>query len=217
MEFEELQAIWDSQNERPVFATDDSRLSVGLYQQRERRHRRLFRLFYIPYYLFTLVLVAANALVFLAFFAKTASRMRTSDPLMSVWDGAAIVTAITVALVLAIRLHTERKRHEGAQRTFAPSLREELEHGISQADFELSLHRANWARKLIILTAMESLVFVWEVGRLNGLPTPWMELSFCLTVFPIGWYCNTAAEKAALEEVLRRKRALESMLASLVD
>ena len=31
MEFKDLQAIWDTQNERPVFAINDSRLSVALY------------------------------------------------------------------------------------------------------------------------------------------------------------------------------------------
>jgi hypothetical protein len=35
MEFEDLQAIWDTQNEQPVFSINDSRLAVGLYQQRE--------------------------------------------------------------------------------------------------------------------------------------------------------------------------------------
>lgn len=37
MEFEDLQAIWDTQNERPVFSINDSRLAVGLYQQRSSR------------------------------------------------------------------------------------------------------------------------------------------------------------------------------------
>ena len=40
MEFENLQAIWDTQNDKPVFAMQDARLLVALYQQRERSRRR---------------------------------------------------------------------------------------------------------------------------------------------------------------------------------
>ena len=217
MEFEDLQAIWDTQNERPVFAINDSRLAVALYQQREHRRRRLFQFFFIPYYGVSLGVVAANALLFLAFFLKTAYRVRTSDPLMSVWDGAALVAVIAGATVLAVRVHAERRRHERTQRVFAPSLREELEQGISQLDFELSLHSAGRARQLICIVALGTLVFVWETGRLNGDPTPWMMLAFNLVcVFPSIWY-GAAAEKAAFEKLMQRKRALESMRAALVD
>lgn len=216
MEFEDLQAIWDTQNERPVFAINDSRLAVALYQQREHRRRRLFKFFFIPYYGVTLTMVVANALLFLVFFAKTFSKMRPSDPPMTVWDAAALLAAISVAVALAARLQAERRSHERTQRAFAPSLREELEHGISQLDFELSLLRTAPVRMMIGLISMETMVFVWEVARLNGLPTPWLELSYCLFLFPVVW-ANAAAQKAASEEVMRRKRALESMRATLVD
>ena len=39
MEFENLQAIWDTQNDKPVFAMKDARLLVALYQQREQSRR----------------------------------------------------------------------------------------------------------------------------------------------------------------------------------
>ena len=216
MEFEDLQAIWDTQNERPVFAINDSRLAVALYQQREQRQRRLFQFFFL-YYGVSLAVVVVNALLFLAFFLKTAYRVRTSDPLMSVWDGAALVAVIAGATVMAVRVHAERRRHERTQRVFAPSLREELEQGISQLDFELRLHSAGRARQLIIIVWLGTLVFVWETGRLNGDPTPWMMLAINLVcVFPSSWY-GAAAGKEAFEKVRQRKRALESMRAALVD
>ncbi len=216
MEFKDLQAIWDTQNERPVFAINDSRLSVALYQQREHRRRRLFNLFFIPFYGVTLAIVVANALLFLLFFAKTIYQLRPSDPPMTVWDGAALLAVITAAVDIAVRLQAQRGRHQRAQKAFAPSLREELEHGISQLDFELSLLGTAPVRKMIGLVSIGTMVFVWEVARLNGLPAPWLELSYCLFVLPAVW-ANAAAQKAASEEVLQRKRALESMRATLVD
>jgi hypothetical protein len=50
MEFESLQAIWDTQNDKPVFAMQDARLLVALYQQRERSRRRLFKWTFAPLY-----------------------------------------------------------------------------------------------------------------------------------------------------------------------
>lgn len=217
MEFEDLQAIWDTQTERPVFAIDDSRLPVALYQQREHRLRRLFRFFYVPYYGFSLVVVVANALLALAFYFKTTHHMRTSDPRMSLWDGVAALTAVLIAALIAVRLHVERRKHERTQLVFAPSLREELDRGISQLNFELSLHGAEQVRKMTFGLLFGTLVFVWESGGLNGEPTPWFLLGtvlFCM--LPSSWY-NAKAEKAAFEELRQRKRAIESMRASLVE
>ena len=59
MEFENLQAIWDTQNDKPVFAMQDARLVVALYQQRERSRRRAFRLHFAPMYVAALAMLAA--------------------------------------------------------------------------------------------------------------------------------------------------------------
>ena len=48
MKFENLQATWDTQNDKPVFAMTDARLLVALYQQREHSRRRLFRQQFAP-------------------------------------------------------------------------------------------------------------------------------------------------------------------------
>lgn len=216
MEFKDMQAIWDMQNERPVFAINDSRLAVALYQQREHRRRRLFKLFFLPCYGVTLAIAVANALLFLVFLAKTFYQVRPSDPPMTVWDGAALLATISAAVAITTRLQAARRRHERTQRGFAPSLREELEHGISQLEFELNLVGTAPLRNMIGLISIGTMVFVWEVARVNGLPAPWLELSYCLFVFPVAW-ATAAAQKAASEEVMQRKRALEWMCAALVE
>ena len=58
MEFENLQAIWDTQNDKPVFAMQDARLLVALYQQRERSRRRAFRQQFAPMYVGVLSMLA---------------------------------------------------------------------------------------------------------------------------------------------------------------
>ena len=215
MEFENLQAIWDTQNDRPVFSMNDSRLAVGLYQQREKSRRRLFRAWFVPVYAATLFLAVGSGFVFLAFLVKTVSRMRLTDPQMTVWDGAALAGVVGAAVAFFVPMYTERRKHEQEQNVFAPSMREELERGILQLDFELSLHSRRRVRKLNILLSIGIAVFMWEAGRLNGDPAPWMMLAYALICAgPGGWY-SAASEKQMVERVMQRKRPIESMLAVL--
>jgi amino acid transporter len=217
MEFEDLQNIWDTQNDRPVFSMNDSRLAVGLYQQREHSRRRVFRQQFAPIYFTVPLLAVFSAFIFLAFFAKTVTRMRSTDPLMSVWDGVALAIAVVAALTAIVSMHVERKKHERLQNVFAPSLREELEQGISQLDFELSLHSTPRALKLTGWIFLGAVLMVWESGRLNGDPTPWTILLFTLFCMGAGLWYGFATRKRIVDRVMQRKRALESMRAALEE
>jgi hypothetical protein len=42
MQYDELQAIWETQRQRPVFAINDFGLHMELYRTRERARRRVF-------------------------------------------------------------------------------------------------------------------------------------------------------------------------------
>jgi len=213
MEFEDLQAIWDTQNDRPVFSINDSRLAVALYQQREKARRRLFRQQFAPAYLVALFIAGSSAFLFLAFFFKTVTKARLTDPQMSIWDGAVLVAGVAAALAVVAPMYRERRKHEGTQNVFAPSLREELERGMSQLDFELAFYGASWVWKVPALVSLGTCVFVWELGRLNGQSTPWMMLTIALSG---SWFCF-ATNKKLLERIEQRKRALESMRAALEE
>jgi uncharacterized membrane protein (DUF485 family) len=217
MQFEDLQAIWDTQNARPVFAMNDSRLAVGLYQQREQSRRRLFRSQFAPLYVSVLMLAVFLLFLFLAFYAKTVYRMRITDPLMSVWDGALLVLAMAAVLAVVVPMYTDRRKHERGQDVFAPSLREELERGISQLDFELSLHSAPRSWRIVALVSIGASAIVWESGRLNGDPAPWTMLAFSLIATSAGSLFGLVSKKKIVERSRQRRRALESMLAALTD
>jgi hypothetical protein len=217
MEFEDLQKIWDTQSDRPVFQMNDSRLAVGLYQQREHSRRRLFRTEFAPLYFFVPFLVAVSAGLFLAFFMKTITRMRITDPLMSVWDGLALVIAMGAFIAMLVYSHRGRKNQERRQNVFAPTLREELEQGISQVDFELSLYSTTRVVIFVTFVAFGTTVIVWESARLNGNPAPWRALAWSL-LWLVGttWYAHSVRGKG-MERLTKRKRVLESMLASLEE
>jgi uncharacterized membrane protein len=217
MQFEDLQAIWDTQNDRPVFSMNDSRLAVGLYQQREQSRRRLFRELFAPAYVIALSITVALGLTFLVFFVKTVTKMRLTDPQMSIWDGAALVAGVGAAVAVVARMYRERCKHEGAQNVFAPSLREELERGISQLDFELSFYSTSRVWTVPALVSLATSVLLCELGRLNGESTPWTMLAVALGGVVSSVWAGLAANKKAVERIEQRKRALESMRAALEE
>src|SRR5690242_7640246 len=147
MEFENLQAIWDTQNEKPVFAMQDARLLVALYQQREQSRRRLFKQYFLPMYIAAPIGLAGIGFVFLAFFMKSIYIKKLArDFPMSAWDYAAFVVAAAALVAMVIPPYIERTRHERTQQVFAPSLREELDRGMAQLDFEVGLHSTSRLR-----------------------------------------------------------------------
>lgn len=108
-QFENLQPIWDTQNDRPVFSMNDSRLAVGLYQQREQSRRRLFRLLFAPAYVTALFITGALGLTFLAFLFKTVTKLRLTDPQMSIWEGGALAVAMGAALAVGAPMYRARR------------------------------------------------------------------------------------------------------------
>ena len=145
MEFENLQAIWDTQNDKPVFAMQDARLLVALYQQRERRRRRVLKLQFATLYGAARLMFVVLGAVFAAFLyvARLMRRYKSGFPHngfgMSTWDYAGFAVAAGALLAAVVPMYLERKKHERTQEIFAPSLREELDRGLVQLDFEMGL------------------------------------------------------------------------------
>lgn len=216
MEFEDLQAIWDTQNDKPVFAMQDARLLVALYQQREHRRRRLFKQYFMPMYIIAPIGLVAIGFTFLAFFMKSLYIERIArDFPMSAWDYAAFAVAAGALVVMVVPLYIERKRHERTQQVFAPSLREELDRGMAQLDFEVTLNSTSRVTRFYALLTIAVVLFVWEVGRLNGNPTSWNQAwTFLSSMVLLSWIVFTG-QKKYVERVMQRKRALESMRAAL--
>jgi hypothetical protein len=219
MEFESLQAIWDTQKDKPVFAMQDARLLVALYQQRERSRRRVFKAQFAPMYGTAVLVLAVLGAVF-ATFLKIASLMRRYKGFthngvgMSAWDYVGFAVAAVALLALVVPLYLERKKHERAQEIFAPSLREELDRGIAQLDFSMGLDRTPRVMRMLTLVSIAVVMISWEAQRASGNPTPWWSVLGALWVFLPGCL-GFAARKKSMERRLARRRALESMRAAL--
>jgi len=214
MEFEKLQAIWDTQNDKPVFAMRDARLLVALYQQRERSRRRLFKQQFAPMYGAALLILAVLGVVFVTFLSKR--RFPHHGFPMSTWDYAAFAVAVGALMAIVAPMYLERKKHERTQEIFAPSLREELDRGLAQLDFEMGLHSTPRVMRILTLLSITAVIANWEAGRLAGEdPAPWGLALFTLFCAFLGGRAGFAARRKVMERALARRRALESMRAAL--
>jgi hypothetical protein len=213
MEFEDLQAIWDTQNDKPVFAMQDARLLVALYQQRERRRWRVFKTQFAPMYMAALLILVVLGAVFVTF--RSRSRFPHHGFPMSAWDYAGFAVAAGVLLAIVAPMYLERKKHERTQEIFAPSLRHELDRGIALLDFEMSLHRNPRVMRILTLLSIAAVTLNWEEGRMAGDPTPWGLALFTLFCAFLGGRAGFTASKKIMERARARRRALESIRAAL--
>ena len=137
MEFEELQAIWETQIDAPAFSMNDLGLHLALHQQRQQSRRRLFWTRYFPVYAATAFMVAVVGFLCLAFYFKTIALAGSRDFPMTLWDGAAFLLSAAAMMTAGVWTYLRRRRHEEAQSVVARSLREELDRNIAHLEFQI--------------------------------------------------------------------------------
>jgi hypothetical protein len=186
---------------------------VALYQQREHSRRRLFKRQFAPMYGAALLILAVLGVVFVTFLFKR--RFPHHGFPMSAWDYAGFAIVAGALLAVVVPMYAERKKHERTQEIFAPSLREELDRGIAQLDFEMGLHSSPRVIRILALLSIIATTLNWEEGRLSGDPTPWRLALVALFFVFLGGRAGFAARKKVMERTLARRRALESMRAAL--
>jgi hypothetical protein len=211
MQLEELQAIWETQTERPVFSVNDFGLHLALYQVRERARRRLFWGGYFISYVGSLIGLLILLLLFVAFYFKDAA----NDFPMNAWDGLAFLVAAGAIVLCASSMYLSRRKHERDQSVFAPSLRQEIERGIAQIDFEIFTVTSGMAWRNAALGCLAAILMGWEAGRLNGDPRPWEVLWMIGGIVIATFVALVPASRQAMKEGLRRRRVLEELLAKL--
>jgi hypothetical protein len=211
MKLEELQAIWETQTERPGFSVNDFGLHLALYQVRERARRRLFWGGYFVGFVCSLLGLVGLLVLFVVFYIKDPD----NDFPMNAWDGLAFLVAAIAIVLSASLMYMSRRKHEKDQSVIAPSLRQEIERGIAQIDFEISTSTIRMAWRYVALIYLATLLICWEVGRLNGDPLPWNVLWMNAPAMVTMFVVLVPTSRQAAKEGLRRKQALEGLRAKL--
>jgi hypothetical protein len=211
MRLEELQAIWETQAHRPVFAVNEFGLHMELYRTRDRARRRLFWGEYFLSFVASLVGLVILLVLFLAFYFKNPA----NDFPMNAWDGLAFLVAATSIVLCASSMYASRRKHEKDQNVFAPSLRQEIERGIAQIDHEIFTSTSTQAWRNAALVSLAAILMGWEAGRLNGDPLPWEILWMVGGLVVATFVALVPASRQIVKEKLQGKRALEALRARL--
>lgn len=207
MRFEELQAVWETQTDQPLFSINPFGLHMALYQQRERARRRLFWGAHFPSYVACLFMLGTLVVIFLSFYSN--------DLPMEFGDWVAFLVGASSFLFAASSMYFSRRRHEEEQNVLAPSLRQEIDRGLAQLEFEVGTHtgRERWRNSVFVGLGM--MLLCWEVGRLNGNPAPWDTVLIILAVIIATAVVTHVVGRRYQAVRLPRKRALEALRAKL--
>lgn len=216
MQYEELQAIWETQKQRPGFAVNEFGLHIELNRTRARARRRHFWVDVFPLFVIAPVfflLLAAPALQF--FFQGPPGQLGEGEVPMTAWDVLACVAGVALLVYAVWSMEANRRRNEKRQTVFAPSLRQEIELGIAQVDFDLS--RTAGIREWRIGTAcvFAAVILAWEFGRLNDNPWPWHALAMAGPWMFLMIWMRTSWTQRAVERISKRRQALEALRAKL--
>ena len=139
MQYEELQAIWETQRQRPVFALNEFSLHMELNRTRARTRRRHFWVDVFPLLVVAPVLIIPLLVPMLVFvFQGPLDQLPPGKLPMTGWDVVACLVGIALFGYAVWSMESNRRRNEQRQKVFAASLRQEIELGIAQVDFDMS-------------------------------------------------------------------------------
>jgi hypothetical protein len=216
MQYEELQAIWATQNQRPIFAVNDFSLHMELNRTRAKARRRHFWVDIFPLYIIAPVFFVLLALPCLKFFLQGPPNVLGPGELpLTIWDLVACLVGIALFLYALWSMETNRRRNEERQKVFAPSLREEIELGIAQVDFDMSRVANDREWRVGTACILSAVILAWELARLNDNPLPWTILWMAGPWLFLSFFIRPLWKRQAMERVQKRRQALEALRAKL--
>lgn len=166
MEFEELQKIWDSQNNRPVYAIDEKALHNRILSKK----RQAYHITNTTELLLIIVNVAAGGLILgLNGFRKG------TDIFMYVLAAWMFCSALYVWASRTRRIQRDKDR-------FEQSMHGDLDHAISTAAYQVNLSRIT--RWNILPIGLLVLLGLWDGGK-----SIWV-VGGTLLFFAVGYYAS---------------------------
>jgi hypothetical protein len=218
MDFNEMKMIWDSQNQEPLYAMNETALQAIIQRKNQESDRCLSRCFAteitIGVVCGALMFVCAGALFFDdSALLATLPRMKLTA---SAWDIVALVVAGGIWFYYSAYMYRARKRQQRRVEIFDSSLRGDLERALFQTEFQIAL-----ARNIV----WWGLVPVWVAGTL------WVTTLLHLkAAAPVWAYVFMAAliigslvvvvigkQRSIANKFEPRRRELDSLRAKLAD
>jgi len=217
MDFDQMKMIWDSQNEEPLYAVNETALHAMVRRRGEQLHRCAARC-----HLFEIV----SGTAFGAGMFVLAGILAWGDPawLISLsWinvpvtggDAAMLGLSGTIWFYYAAYMWGARRRQLRREEDFASSLRGDLDRALSHVEFQIRMARSIvwWGLVPCCLGAYLCIVVLFHLKDADPTHLAWSGL-IMLVALALSIWCQHRAITRRFEP---RRRELASLRAKLAD
>ena len=164
MNFDEVQALWRSQDARPPYSFDEYILRYIVDQRRKELSRLFFREMVGVYGATLLALLGASLLPIAMYFSET---FRTA------LDIVLVIGSVAPLLICAVAIHVVHARRKRLEPSFTSPLREAIERDLQRIDYEIS-RRTAFRHMLTMqgLPLISGVVIAIACIRINSMTLP---------------------------------------------
>ncbi|AXY73855.1 hypothetical protein D3H65_07615 [Paraflavitalea soli] len=186
MEFDELQKIWDTQNQQSLYVINEQ----ALHHRIQAKMRQGYHITNISEWLTIMVNLGAGSLILILFGIKNSGNI--SMYLLAAW-----------MLATALFAMMNRIRRIKGNRRFDRSLQGDLQYAISLTTYQV--HLSQILRWNVLPVGVLTILGLWESGK------PWWIAGCVLLFFALTWY----ASRWEHSFYRNRKHSLETLQSKL--
>ena len=211
MEFEDMQIIWDSQNEQPLYGLNEAGLRAIL-RDKSRRFGRLVVWQEIQTFGATLFVISLCLFVLIAHYAQLEVSGISFE--LTGWDIAALLIAAGLWVPHTLGTYVKRKRQKQRERILTSSLQDELDLDIERTEDQIRTRKNLPLGYIPPHIGMALYVLVWL--RITGTPVAVMLPVIVVQIIGLVWETRSQ-QRLVKQKMLPRKRELETLRNKLTD
>ena len=212
MEFEDMQVVWNSQHDQPLYGVDE----VGLHKILRSKNERFHRLIYwqhIQTYGSSAFMLMAIAAILLANVSGLPGKVHSLRTLAG-WEIAALLVAMVAWLQFSLCVYLGQKQQKNRERSDTQSLLEDLDREIKHTTYQIR------TRKHILMGFIPPYVgtglFISIVFRVTGVSN-WI-LSPVIVGLILGLIIESRSQRRLIErEMVPRLSELKTLRDKLTD
>lgn len=209
MKFDELMAVWRSQDAAPLHDVNKVLLQQALEKDETavQKARRLDRL---VVYLGSAMIVAGMA-IFLGMMISFRDR---PDKVVTAWDLATPIAASAAALICVRAVYLNQRAQAMREQSFGESLRERIKRRIAQLDHAVTTGRRTTGLVLVLMGLVCPFALIHLGMRVND--KSFSDASW-VSIFAVLWcvWIGTRVLRRSVQQAISRKHHLEELLTEL--
>ena len=212
MEFEDIQVVWNSQHDKPLYGVDEVGLHKILRSKSQRFHRLIYWQHIQTYGSSALVLVLIAAILLVNYFGLL-GKVGSSRALAG-WEIVALLVAMVAWLQFSLSVYFGQKQQKNRERSDTQSLLEDLDREIKHTTYQIR------TRKHIVMGFIPPYfgtgLFISIVFGVTGVSN-WI-LSPVIVGLILGLIIESRSQRRLIErEMVPRLSELETLRDKLTD